>query len=139
MRMNNAGTNTVGQHHEKPLLTKWCNMLVKDAEPGVPLPDGTKAVIDAARAVCGGLWVGGRIRLFEDRIEFTPTSLNVALHEGDMHVTVPLATVRSVRRRFGFVSGIVVLQLQSGEIRLRCFGAKAAALTIERTAEAARA
>jgi hypothetical protein len=39
-------------------------------------------------------------------------------------VTIPTQAIRNVRREFGFLTGIVVIEHDAGEFRFRCFGAK---------------
>ena len=43
---------------------------------------------------------------------------------------IPLASIRSVTREFGWVTGIVVVRHTKGELRFRCFGAKQVAATL---------
>jgi hypothetical protein len=57
--------------------------------------------------------------------------MNVALHVGLASVNIPLTDIRSVKRVFGWVTGIVVVEHRLGEFRFRCFGAKKVAKTLE--------
>jgi hypothetical protein len=72
----------------------------------------------------GGLWVGGKVTVTSDEILFVPNGMNVAFHDGLEEVHIPLSYIRSVRREFGWVTGIVVVEHQHGEFRFRCFGTK---------------
>lgn len=72
----------------------------------------------------GGVWVGGRIDVYKDRIAFTPNSMNRSLHAGTLDVEMPLTTVRQVSWSFGFLTGIVVFEGTFGRFMIRCFGAK---------------
>ena len=69
---------------------------------------------------CG---VGGRVNASPDALTFTPNGMNVDLHAGLEGFRIPLATIRAVRREFGWLTGIVVVEHARGAFRFRCFGA----------------
>jgi hypothetical protein len=45
-------------------------------------------------------------------------------------VNIPSADIRSVKREFGWVTGIVVVEHKGDEFRFRCFGARKLAARI---------
>jgi len=105
-------------------IRKVVNALIPDATPSA-------LVFGAARAECerwkknyGGLWVGGSVEVSNDGLFFKPNPLNEAVHVGLEPVSIPLADILSVRREFGWGTGIVVVEHKAGEFRFRCFGAK---------------
>jgi hypothetical protein len=110
-----------------PLINKLCNALVPDAAPSGLVAGIAQGAVDKARERYGGLWVGGRVTASSDDITFKPNGLNAALHTALAEVRIPLRTVHAVRREFGWVTGIVVIEHDKGEFRFRCFGARSVA------------
>lgn len=72
----------------------------------------------------GGLWVGGTVEISHHGVEFRANAMNRALHSGVTSVTIANQAIRSMRRQFGFITGIVVIDHDAGEFRFRCYGAK---------------
>lgn len=72
----------------------------------------------------GGLWVGGAVELTHEGVSFKPNRMNDAVHRGPSSVVIPIPSIRSVRREFGWLTGVVVIEHENGEFRFRCFGAK---------------
>ena len=105
------------------LIDRLCNAFLPDAAPSGLLPEAVLGAVHQARKGTGGLWVGGRVNASTDALTFTPNGMNVALHAGLERVRIPLATIRAVRREFGWLTGIVVVEHAQGEFRFRCFGA----------------
>jgi hypothetical protein len=103
------------------LVDKLCNALSQDAAPSQLVPGEALGAIRRMRG--GGLWVGGRVTASADALDFAPNGMNAALHVGLEAVHIPLAEVRAVRREFGWLTGIVVIEHLRGEFRFRCFGA----------------
>jgi hypothetical protein len=104
-------------------INKLCNAFLPDAAPSGLLPEAVLGAVRQARKRTGGLWVGGRVNASADALVFTPNGMNVALHAGLDVVRIPLAKIRAVRREFGWLTGIVVVEHAQGEFRFRCFGA----------------
>jgi hypothetical protein len=67
---------------------------------------------------------GGKVTINSNGLFFAPNGMNTALHEGLEAVHIPLSSMRSARREFGWVTGIVVVVHDKGVFRFRCFGAK---------------
>jgi hypothetical protein len=105
------------------LIDKLCNALFADAAPSGPVSGAVQRSIRRAQKRYGGLWVGGRVTASSDALTFTPNSINAALHAELAAVHIPMPTVRAVRREFGWLTGIVVVEHARGEFRFRCFGA----------------
>lgn len=55
---------------------------------------------------------------------FSANDMNTSLHEGLEALHIPLSSIRSARREFGWITGIVVVEHEKGVFRFRCFGAK---------------
>lgn len=72
----------------------------------------------------GGLWVGGTVEISHNGVEFRANAMNRALHIGVTSVTIASQAIRSMRREFGFITGIVAIDHDAGEFRFRCYGAK---------------
>ena len=117
-------------------LEKVCNAWVATAVPSRLLPSAALGAITRYRRKHDGLWVGGKLVATEDSIAFTPNALNVAVHENVEPVHIPMRDVTSVRREFGWVTGIVVVTHRLGELRFRCFGARRLAATLASRANA---
>lgn len=81
------------------------------------------AAVGNYRQVHGGIWVGGLVEITDSAFSFTPNRLNRALQSGLSAETVPMDDVVSVERRFGWLTGIVVVTHSRGEFIFRCFGA----------------
>jgi hypothetical protein len=108
-------------------IKKLVNALIPDAAPGDLVGARVRTVTDGFKAAYGGLWVGGSVTVTSDALDFVPNSLNKAVHSNLQPVHIPLAAVRSVRRQFGIVTGIVVVELEGAEFRFRCFNARGVA------------
>ena len=72
----------------------------------------------------GGLWIGGAIEMSSAGISFKPYALEESSHVGLEPVNILLASIRSVRREFGWLTGIVIVNHTGGEFRFHCFRAK---------------
>jgi len=103
---------------------KRVNALVPGATPSGLLPTDVRSVVNSFARNLGGLWVGGTVTISEDGVAFAPNPVNEALHIDLEPVRIPAGEIRSVRREFGWVTGIVVVEHARGELRFRCFGAK---------------
>ena len=86
----------------------------------------------------GGLWVGGRITLYRDRLAFQPNWLNRKVQSGNLAIEFPLVALVSVTRRFGFVTGIVDADFGEKHLIFRCYGASRIADQIRAIASAVR-
>jgi hypothetical protein len=89
--------------------------------------DATSRAVESYRKRHGGIWVGGVVEIFADRISFRANALNKALHSGSTGKHIPMKEVQSVQWKFGWVTGIVVVAHRRGEFRFRCFGARSVA------------
>jgi hypothetical protein len=120
---------------------KLVNALVPTAQPGAAMQEMLDSVtfgfrnpaLDWLRSKMRGLWVGGDLYIFEDRLKFEPNALNRAAHAGDVSVEIRLSDVSAVRWRPGVLTSIVDVQHHTSTTSFRCFGSKALAADIERT------
>jgi hypothetical protein len=105
-------------------VKKLCNAFITDAVARRPIGAAAVRNVEAVGAVMGGLWVGGTVTVTADALDWVPNLMNKALHDKVQAVHIPLFEVRSVRRAFGVLTGIVVVELDDGaEFRFRCFNA----------------
>jgi hypothetical protein len=111
-------------------IRKVVNALIPDATPSALVFGPALAECERWRKKYGGLWVGGSIHISNEGLFFRPNRLNEELHVGLDPVSIPLADILSVRREFGWGTGIVVVEHKSGEFRFRCFGARKMAARI---------
>lgn len=111
-------------------IRKTVNALIPDATPSGLVFGAALAECERWKKKYGGLWVGGSIEISNDGLLFRPNPLNEAVHIGLEPVSIPLVDIRSVRREFGWGTGIVVVEHKSGEFRFRCFGARTIAALI---------
>ncbi len=79
--------------------------------------------VERYRKKHGGIWVGGVVELTHEGVFFSANALNRILHSGSVKKQVSISKIRSVRREFGWLTGIVVIEYDGGEFRFRCFGA----------------
>ena len=111
-------------------IRKRVNAFIPDATPSNWMPVEALSAIARFKRKHGGLWVGGTISVSERGIAFTPNRVNRAVHEGLESIHVLAEDIRAVRREFGWVTGIVVIEHTQGELRFRCYGAKEFAAAI---------
>jgi len=104
-------------------IEKFANAFIPNAKPsGIVAGQSLRAVNRISKKL-GGLWVGGTVTATPSELSFLPNGMNMALHVGLEKVCIPLLSIRSVRRKFGWLTGIVVVLHDHGEFRFRCFGA----------------
>jgi hypothetical protein len=109
-------------------IKKLCNAFITDALVKRRIGAAAGRNVEAIGAVMGGLWVGGTVTVSADALDWVPNIMNEALHDNLQTVHIPLAEVRSVRRVFGILTGIVVVELEDNcEFRFRCFNARGVA------------
>lgn len=109
-------------------IKKLCNAFITDAVVNRRLGGSAVRNVEAIGGLMGGLWVGGTVTVSADALDWVPNIMNKALHDKLESVHIPLAEVRSVRRVFGILTGIVVVGLEDGgEFRFRCFNARGVA------------
>lgn len=125
----------------KLIVRKVVNAVIADAQP-TPTVDsimklgtlGTSNIMfDQYRKKFGGLWVGGNLDLFQDRLCFSPNALNAAIQIGHLSRAIMLSTVTNVSWRFGVVTGIIDVTHSGGCFTFRCYGSKVLAATIQTT------
>jgi hypothetical protein len=114
-------------------LDKICNAYVPDVL-GSPAtkPDERAALLRQYRDQFAGLWVGGRVAVTPEWLSYHPNQRTKRLHADLREIHIPFADIRSVRREFGWVSGIVVVEHAGGLFRFRCFGARSVAARLAR-------
>ena len=109
-------------------IKKLCNAFITDAVVNRRIGGAAGRSVDAIGAAIGGLWVGGIVTVSADALDWVPNIMNKAVHDDLQPVHIPLREVRSVRRVFGILTGIVVVELEDGgEFRFRCFNARSVA------------
>ncbi|XLZ70450.1 hypothetical protein ABT364_00360 [Massilia sp. SR12] len=112
-------------------IKKLCNAFITDAVVSRRLGGTTARNVDAIGSALGGLWVGGTVTVSAEALDWVPNGMNKALHDNLEPVHIPLAEVRAVRRVFGILTGIVVVELEDGgEFRFRCFNARTVAVNL---------
>jgi hypothetical protein len=108
-------------------ISKFANAFVPDAQPSGLIGGPARDVVERLRRRWGGLWVGGTMEADATGIVFTPNALNRAAHEGLAPIAVAAGAIRSIRREFGWFTGIVVVQHTTGRLVFRCYGARGVA------------
>ncbi len=103
------------------------------------LPKVISHQISVGRRKQEGLWVGGKSILTISTLSFLPNSMNKALHADreDLVVNIPLSSIDGISVHRGFVSDIIDIRYAAGNLKIRCFKAKAFAAAIEATRLAA--
>ena len=112
------------------LVRKSVNAFVPDASPSDWMPFGVLRTIQRFKREHGGLWVGGTVTISQSGILFSPNWVTRKVHDDLSPIHVPARDIRRVRREFGWVTGIVVVEHAHGEFRFRCYGAKRLAATM---------
>lgn len=105
-------------------IKKICNAFFPHAMPSRLVGGQALKAVNRIKQKHGGLWVGGKATVTPEELSFVPNGMNVAFHVGLEEVHIPLSSIRSVRRQFGWVTGIVVVEHRDGEFRFRCIGTK---------------
>ncbi|MCE3263898.1 MAG: hypothetical protein K0R43_2977 [Pseudoduganella sp.] len=109
-------------------IKKLCNAFITDAVISRRIGGAAGRNAEAIGAMMGGLWVGGTVTVSADALDWVPNIMNKAFHDKLQMVHIPLAEVRAVRREFGILTGIVVVELEdNSEFRFRCFSARSVA------------
>lgn len=123
----------------EPIAHKWANALIRDAEPNEtfdvlidPVTYGLPSIprlsarwmLRALKAKQGGLWVGGDLYLYGDRLTFEANRLNSSVQTGTLSFELLLKDITSVTRRFGLVTGIVDIVHGGHRTAVRCYGAR---------------
>ncbi|WP_051294085.1 hypothetical protein [Pseudoduganella violaceinigra] len=109
-------------------IKKLCNAFITDAVVKRGIGGVAGRQVEAIGTMMGGLWVGGTVTVSADAIDWIPNIMNKAVHDNLQSVHISLREVRAVRREFGILTGIVVVELEDGgEFRFRCFNARSVA------------
>ncbi len=111
-------------------IEKTCNAFIRNAAPSELVVGHALKAVKRLSIKHGGLWVGGKVTATPEELSFVPNGMNVAFHSGLEEVHIPTSDICSVKREFGWVTGIVVIKHRYGEFRFRCFGAKQVAATL---------
>ena len=106
-------------------IRKLVNFFDRSAQTNLTGP--AAASVAGYQGKKGGLWIGGVVEINDNAFSFQPNALNRHLHVNLHAETVPMDAVISVVRRFGWLTGIVVVTHCRGEFVFRCFGAKTVA------------
>lgn len=122
---------------------KYANLFHPDAGMSAGarrlFPLGSDNSVDWLRRKMGGLWVGGTVALTRDTLYFSPNSMNAAAHDRDTSAGVSLERVVDVTDRFGWVTRIIDVRTDTGELfTFRCFGARAFADTVRQAVASRR-
>lgn len=90
----------------------------------------------------GGLWVGGNISLYTDKLCFEPNALNRILQDEVFNIDIPLEAIDRGTWRFGFVTGIItIVWMKDGAQHVstfRCYRAKTFLAKILSTAQTSK-
>ena len=119
----------------EPVARRCANALIPDAEPSDAVTWFSRGTVvrtvERFRRRHGGLWVGGVVALYPDRLEFRPNALNRRAHTTDTSWSVPLDRVAAVADRSGWLTRIVEVRLDDGSMHsFRCFRARSFAARI---------
>lgn len=109
---------------------KLANAFIPEATPAIVLPAAALWAAHRRTRTDGGLWVGGTVFVSDSGVSFVPNRPNRLAHSNLEAVRLRAGDIREVRRRFGWVTGIVVVKHAGGEFRFRCYGAKKFAATL---------
>lgn len=125
----------MGNNYETDAIEKkTCNALIENAKPnfnaylislitgGVGGVVAISAVLGGFKKMLGGLWVGGTTYLTKENIIFTPNKLNKMFQSNIDCLKIPLSDITSVRKEFGFITGIIRIDTENGTLKLRCYG-----------------
>ena len=122
------------------ITKKIVNALIRDVTPSATVFGGLeRAIFEKWRQRVGGLWVGGDLFVFTDRLRFEANALNRAVQGGDLNFEIRLDSIASVERRWGLVTSIVDVIHGDCRSSFRCFGSGALAKVIEAAVGALRA
>jgi len=105
-------------------IEKFANAFIPLAVPSAHVAGAARGAVNRYGEKHGGLWVGGKVVVTSEALDFVPNRMNVALHQGLEPISIPFSSIRSARREFGWVTGIVAVEHSHGAFRFRCFGAK---------------
>jgi hypothetical protein len=114
------------------IATKTVNALIPEAEMGFAAKfvldktgdAATGAVLEVAKKMMGGLWVGGTVAVQRQELVFRPNWFNRLIHKADYTITIPLPEISQVDVRFGVLTKIVDINTGDGRLTFRCYGAE---------------
>ena len=125
---------------ENVIAKKSVNALIAEGEIGSAAKflldktggEVTGVVLEAAKKMMGGLWVGGTAMIQEKSLVFRPNWLNRLIHKAEYTVTIPFEEMTGIDVRFGMGTNIIDIVTGDGKLSIRCFGAQAFAELIQK-------
>jgi hypothetical protein len=72
----------------------------------------------------GGLWVGGALSVYDDRVRFEPNRANRLIHAGDVSFDIPWSAVTKLGWRRALLTNVVEISWNQDVQTVRCFGAR---------------
>ena len=126
---------------DQVVLMRAANARLPDAQPkkfanaflNLALLGLGNTFLSRLREQSGGLWVGGELTLFKDRVRFTANAANAALQSGDLSQEIPMSEIGEISWRPGIVTGIIDVAhgpARDHHFQFRCFGSKHVAQTL---------
>lgn len=92
---------------------------------------GVNWVLERYRRHWGGLWVGGRITLTTEALEFEPNAVNRAIQSGNLRLRASLGSIVRVELLPSAITKTVAIHTSTSVLKVRCFGARDLANAIE--------
>ena len=81
-------------------------------------------VLNSAKKLMGGLWIGGSCELYDDKVIIRPNRMNVTVHKNISEIEIPFEFVESCELEKKLTTSIVRLNFAGTFIRFRCWGAQ---------------
>jgi len=109
-------------------IKKLCNAFATDAAAGnrglgifgIPINEE----IDTYKKKSRGLWVGGKLIVDNGKVMFRRNLTVKKIHPTGNDLEIDLKRVTKIWWQFGWISGIINIQINEQLVKLRCFGAK---------------
>ena len=87
-------------------------------------------IIRRFQRLSSGLWTGGTLLVYREKISFRPNALNRIFLKSDETIEFSTASITAITPRFGVVTGIVEIIHNGDSFVFRCFGSKKVAKLI---------
>ena len=104
---------TINYHSSEAQAADWVTLRIQRA-----------ILLNSAKRIMGGLWIGGSCELYDDRLIIRPNGMNASAHKNISEIEVPFEFVEGFDLEKRLTTSIVRINFAGTFIRFRCWGAE---------------